>query len=183
MKMISKWTSVKILLTMCCAVGVILLTNGMTAQAAPAAPAVTETINTYVPPAWVPTEPADIYRYSLVGGEDPFYQVVTSMDTIRMVIDVQGPLFFDAVALIQGDYTLGRTYNIFVNNILTYYNGNNVKIELQIPESLQEEGRTFRMFGVSEDGAVAFYSDLDNDPTTITFETNKFYAFVLGYVD
>ncbi len=143
----------------------------------------TDTTTTYVPAAWVPTDPADIYRYSLLGPEAPFYKVLSSVDSIQMVKEIQGPLFFDAVELIQGDYKLARTYNIFVNNTLTYDNGNSVKIELQIPQDLQKEGRTFRMFGVTEDGKNFVLEDLDTDPTTITFAANRFYAFALGYID
>ncbi len=152
----------------------------------PTAPSTTTTTTpttTYIPPAWVPTEAADIFRYSLYGSHIPDYKVVLSTDSIYMERAVQGPLFFKAVALIQGDYTLARSYNIFVNNDLLYYNGNSTKITLQIPETLQKEGRTFRMFCVTEDGKVSSLKDLDKDPTTITFETNQFYAFALAYVD
>ncbi len=138
----------------------------------------------YIPPAWVPTEPADIYRHSLKGTEEIHSEVVAAgTDQIYMVNEVQGQLFIDAISLVQGDYTLARTYTIFVNDTLVYNTDNKVRIVLQIPETLQKENRNFRMFCVTENGAVVTLPDLDQDPTTITFETNRFYAFALGYID
>ncbi|MFI3213385.1 MAG: hypothetical protein R3Y24_08575 [Eubacteriales bacterium] len=100
-----------------------------------------------------------------------------------MVNEIQGQLFFDALESVQGEYILARTYNILVNNQLCY-SADNAIIELEIPETLQEEDRTYSMFSVTEGGLANSLPDLDQELTTITFATNnQYYAFALGYMD
>ena len=61
-----------------------------------------------------------------------------------------------------------------------------VRIVMNIPEELQSSGRTFCIIRAhkEEDGSllISYLKDLDDDPAKITFETNKFSSYAIGYV-
>jgi hypothetical protein len=56
-----------------------------------------------------------------------------------------------------------------------------VEITLKIPSAVYKKNREYKMICVTKGGQPFVYNDLDSDPTTITIETNKFYAYALIY--
>ena len=76
-----------------------------------------------------------------------------------------------------------NTYNILVDKKYVNEVTTPVKITLTIPQKLQKTGRTFEMIVVNKNGIPYVLKDEDNDATTITFMTSKFYAFTLCYKD
>lgn len=57
-----------------------------------------------------------------------------------------------------------------------------ITITIAIPEEYQADGRTFSVIRVHE-GVATVLEDLDDDPTTITFQTNLFSTYAVTYVD
>ena len=146
--------------------------------------------------AWVPTTPEEIYAYGLFGAGDyvdiegDFYSVSeqTNDYPIEMKRITQGPLCIATMKNYEiGGYTLSRTYNILPEGAdwknPIYKMDKAVEITLKIPTALQKEGCTYRMSCVTENGMSFLLEDIDNDPNTITFRTDRFYAFALYYRD
>ena len=111
-------------------------------------------------------------------------QYTLSEDTVYPV-DVenamQGPMCFQVFELVLGDYTIGRTYNIYAGSDIIRSTDQEVQITLEIPSALYKEGREYKMICVTEGGQPIVYDDLDSDPGTITIKTDKFYAYALIY--
>lgn len=61
-----------------------------------------------------------------------------------------------------------------------------MRIVMKVPEELKASGRTFCVIRAhqGQDGnlTVSFLQDLDDDPTTITIETNQFSSYAIGYI-
>ncbi len=57
-----------------------------------------------------------------------------------------------------------------------------VTITIAVPEELQKAGRTFVVYRL-HDGKVDELKDLDNDPATVTIETDRFSTYALAYAD
>lgn len=97
----------------------------------------------------------------------------------------QGPLCDIAFKYAQGINWLVTDYlNITVNNSLTTYStSNTVKIRLTIPDDLIATGRKWYMICISEGGTPYYYEDEDSSDSTITFTTDKFYAYAMCYND
>ncbi len=85
---------------------------------------------------------------------------------------------FEAVL---GDYTIGRTYNIYPPSGTTYSMDKEVEFTIKIPSAIYKENREYKMICVTEDGQPTVYNDSDSDPETITIKTDKFYAYALIY--
>jgi len=131
---------------------------------------------------WEPITPDEKKRYAVVGREAVEY-AADKANTYDVAIfnSMQGPLCFDSFEAVLGDFTIGRTYNICPNNSKVYSMSDSARITLTIPKALRKDGRVFKMICVTENGAPYVLNDLDNNPNTITFSTNKFYAFALIY--
>ena len=116
-------------------------------------------------------------------GKEPVECVPAATNTYAVSVRnaMQGPKCFVSFEAVLGDYTIGRTYNILPENKTTYSMNSAAKITLSIPKALCKDGRDFRMICVTENGMPYVLKDLDNDPNTITFETDKYYAFALIY--
>ena len=145
---------------------------------------------------WVPTTPEEIYAHSLFGAgdytdmEDNFYRVseLTKEYPVEMERMIQGPLCIAVMKNYETDgYILSRTYNLLPEGAdlkkPIYEMDEDVEIILTIPKALQKEGRSYRMSCVTKDGYSFLLEDLDQDANTITFKTDRFYAFALYYKD
>lgn len=97
----------------------------------------------------------------------------------------QGPLCDAAFKYAQGhDWLVTDYFNIVVNNSYsTYETPNNVRIQLTIPDDLIVSGRKWRMICVSRNGSIYSFADEDANDSTITFTTNRFYAYAMSYND
>ena len=134
------------------------------------------------PPTWIPQTPEEIKRFACLGSEKLEYSCSERNPYgIIFVKSVQGPKCFASFEAVLGDYTIGRTYSAYVNGRLIYSMPQKARVTLVIPETLRKEGRVFKMICVTKDGRPIIYNDLDKDPDTITFDTNKFYAYALIY--
>ncbi|MFI3214502.1 MAG: hypothetical protein R3Y24_14380 [Eubacteriales bacterium] len=103
--------------------------------------------------------------------------------SVNVYNEVQGQLCVDEFQALAGDDVLARTYNILPNDKMVYKMDTAATIVLEIPETLLEEGRTFFMLCVTEDGKSIKLSDLDKEASTITVKTDSFYAFALCYTE
>lgn len=131
---------------------------------------------------WVPTTPDEKKRYAVMGKEAvECVPAATNKYAVSVRNAMQGPKCFVSFEAVLGDYTIGRTYNILPENKTAYSMSSAAKITLSIPKALRKDGRDFRMICVTENGMPYVLKDLDNDPNTITFETDKYYAFALIY--
>ncbi len=137
----------------------------------------------YISPAWEPTTPEEIFAFGLKGSDSPSYSVVEGEEPIAVYNEVQGPLCINVMKVAAGQATLGRTYSILVNDAYVYGTDGTYTITLSIPEELRQEGRTFQMICVTENGAYNVLEDLDTNNDTITFATKNFHAFGLCYQD
>ena len=133
-------------------------------------------------PTWKPTTPDEIKRYSFVGKEKVnFVADANNAYPVTIVNAMQGKLCFDAFEAVLGDYSIGRTYNIFPNKKTAYKMDSVAKITLSIPKALQGENREYKMICVTKNGQPIILEDMDLNPSTITFETDSYYAFALVY--
>lgn len=131
---------------------------------------------------WKPTTPDEIKRYRCVGKEDVRYTLPTdNVYPIDVENSVQGPLCFQAFEFVLGEYTIGRTYNIYALSDTTYSTDQEVQITLEIPTALYQKSRDYKMICVTKGGLPIVYDDLDSNPETITIKTNKYYAYALIY--
>ncbi len=133
---------------------------------------------------WVPTTPDEKERYSYFGREKLNYIVGTEGGyKAELVNMMQGRLFFDSVEAAMGDYSIARTYNVEIDGKLVYETAMPAMFVMNIPEAYLAAGRDYKMVCISKGGEVTILDDLDTAPETITFLTNKFYAFALIYKD
>ena len=131
---------------------------------------------------WKPTTPDEIKRYACVGKEA--VQYTPSKDNaykIEINNAIQGPMCYKSFEAVLGDYTIGRTYNIYPPSGTTYSMDKEVEFTIKIPSAIYKENREYKMICVTEDGQPTVYNDSDSDPETITIKTNKFYADALIY--
>lgn len=133
---------------------------------------------------WEPVTPDEMKRYAVCGGE----KVVFTADgknayDVTVQNSVQGEKCFVSFEAVLGNYTIGRTYNIFPSGEAVYRKDSKARITLSIPETLQADNRKFRMISVTENGRPVVLEDLDSNSKTITFETDTYYAFALVYKD
>ena len=131
---------------------------------------------------WKPTTPDEIKRYACVGKETVRY--TTSKDNdypISIENAVQGPMCFKSFEAVLGDYTIGRTFNIYSLSKNTYSMDEEIQVTIKIPSAIYKENRDYKMICVTKGGQPILYNDLDSDPETITIKTNKFYAYALIY--
>ena len=104
-----------------------------------------------------------------------------------MANSVQGPLCQKAFEAVCGDYSIARTYNIFpgTSNLRSpvYELKDEVELTIEIPKSLQKDGRSFEMICVSAQGKPYVFKDLDDNSASVTIKTKYFYAYALCYKD
>lgn len=55
-----------------------------------------------------------------------------------------------------------------------------MQVVLDVPENVKDDGREYYIARV-HDGTLSILSDIDDDPNTITFETDRFSAYAIGY--
>ncbi len=136
----------------------------------------------YSTPGWTPTTPDEMKRYALMGKEPVEYvAATTNAYNLTVLNSMQGPKCFVSFEAVLGDYKMGRTYSIYPAKNKVSSMEQAAKLTITIPNALRADGRSFKMICVTEDGTPYILNDLDKDPNTITFETNKFYAFALIY--
>ncbi len=131
---------------------------------------------------WKPTTPDEIKRYACVGKETVRYTASKDNDyPISIENAVQGPMCFKSFEAVLGDYTIGRTFNIYSLSKNTYSMDEEIQVTIKIPSAIYKENRDYKMICVTKGGQPILYNDLDSDPETITIKTNKFYAYALIY--
>lgn len=66
----------------------------------------------------------------------------------RLIIEnaMQGPLCFDSFEAVLGDYTIGRTYNIYPYPDKVYSMGEEVQFTMKIPETIYKSDRTNKFY-------------------------------------
>lgn len=131
---------------------------------------------------WEPTTPDEIRRYECVGKEAVDY-TPSSKNTYPLAFmnAMQGPACFASFEAVLGDYTIGRTYNIYPAGNCTYSMEQEAEVTIKIPEAIYAPDRDYKMICVTKDGQPVILNDLDKNPDTVTVRTNKFYAFALIY--
>lgn len=133
---------------------------------------------------WEPTTPDEIRRYTACSSEEVKYTAdEKNAYTVTVQNSVQGEKCFESFEAVLGGYTIARTYNILPSGEPAYQMDSKARITFNIPETLQADGREFRMICVTENGRPVVLEDLDSDAQTITFETDTYYAFALVYRD
>ena len=88
---------------------------------------------------------------------------------------------FKSFEAVLGDYTIGRTYNIYPLSDTIYNMEKEIQFTIKIPPAIYKEDRDYKMICVTKDGQPIIYNDSDSDPETITINTNNFYAYALIY--
>lgn len=138
-----------------------------------------------LPSWWQPTTQEEKIRYSCFGKEKLEYTTPDNQPfNINIQNAMQGEKCFEVFQNIAGDYTIARTYNIYpIGTQLQYSTPDEITVSLTIPEILRQKNREFKMICVSQNGIPFIFEDKDKDPDTITFSTDKFYAFALVYKD
>lgn len=134
---------------------------------------------------WKPSTPEEAKRYECFG-KDKVQYVIPANSPYPITIEnaMQGSKCFEVFEAVSNGYSIGRTYNIYPKGNRTNAPiGEKVKITLTIPDELRKEGRIFKMICVSGKGIPTVLEDLDESNGSITFETDKFYAFALVYND
>lgn len=133
---------------------------------------------------WKPTTPDEKKRYACMGKETVQYTLAKSND-YRLIIEnaMQGPLCFDSFEAVLGNYTIGRTYNVYTYPDRVYSMDKEVEFTIKIPKAIYKPDRKYKMICVTKDGLPIIYEDLDNNSETITVRSNKFYAYALIYRD
>ena len=82
------------------------------------------------------------------------------------------------------DYLVTSYWNIVINNDFNIRETPGpITICLTLPADLQKTDRNWRMICVSRDGLVYSFADEDEEPETITFSPDRFYAFALCFND
>ena len=152
------------------------------AESTPVASSVMNSGKKAVVETWKPTTPDELKRYNCMGKEAVEYTLPKDND-YRIDIEnaMQGPMCFKSFEAVLGDYTIGRTYNIYALSETTYNIDKEIQFTIKIPSGIYKDGREYKMICVTQGGRPAVYSDLDSDPETITIKTNKFHAYALIY--
>lgn len=131
---------------------------------------------------WEPATSDEIKRYACMGKEEVHY-IQPKDNACQIVIEnaMQGPLCFEAFEALLGDYTIGRTYNIYEPSDISYSMEEKIQFTIEIPSAIYKDDREYKMICVTEGGLPVMYDDLDTDPETVTIKTDKFYAYALVY--
>lgn len=131
---------------------------------------------------WKPVTPDEKKRYACMGKEKIEY-ILPKDNAYRIAIEnaMQGPMCFQSFEAVLGDYTIGRTYNIYPSSVSSYNMDKEIQFTIKIPSAIYEEGREYKMICVTEGGQPVVYNDSDRNPETITIKTNQFYAYALIY--
>lgn len=133
-------------------------------------------------PAWKPATPDEIKRYACKGNEVIDYTLAEgNAYPVTIMNAMQGSMCFVSFEAVLGDYTIGRTYNIYPTGNLTYSMDKEVEITMKIPAAICQPDREYKMICVTKGGQPVICEDLDKVTETITFKTNNFYAFALIY--
>ena len=89
----------------------------------------------------------------------------------------------------EGKYVIGQylelDLNIYVDNEINRavtLTEEPIQITIDIPEDMFSEKREYVIIR-EHDGTMDILEDIDNDPRTITFETDRFSTYVIGYSD
>ncbi|MDE7276943.1 MAG: leucine-rich repeat domain-containing protein, partial [Lachnospiraceae bacterium] len=131
---------------------------------------------------WKPTTLDELKRYTCMGKEDVRYTLPKdNAYPIVMENAMQGAMCFKSFEAVLGDYTIGRTYNIYALSNTTYSTDEEVQLTIEIPSAIYKNDRDYKMICVTKGGKPIVYNDLDSNPGTITIRTNKFYAYALIY--
>lgn len=131
---------------------------------------------------WKPTTPDEMKRYACMGKDVVRYtQAGDNAYPIDIKNAMQGPMCFQSFETVLGDYTIGRTYNIYAISNTTYSTDKEVQFSIKIPSDIYRADREYKMICVTKGGQPIVYNDLDSDPETVTVKTNKFYAYALIY--
>lgn len=131
---------------------------------------------------WKPTTLDELKRYTCMGKEDVRYTLPKdNAYPIVMENAMQGAMCFKSFEAVLGDYTIGRTYNIYALSNTTYSTDEEVQLTIEIPSAIYKNDRDYKMICVTKGGKPIIYNDLDSNPGTITIRTNKFYAYALIY--
>lgn len=154
-----------------------VVTGNITISAAPTPPPTPSSA-----PIWTPSED-DLYRSSLVGWMPVEFTTSSVPYEFELINELQGPLCFDVFHAFRGDYIIGATYSSLVDDMRIQQLSQGITVTLQIPSSLQKENRSYEMICVHKDGNAVVLADLDTNSNTITFRTDKGYAFALCYKD
>lgn len=135
--------------------------------------------------AWTPTTEEEKTRYLCYGKEKVEYTTKNDqLFDVNIQNAMQGKQCFEVFENAAGNYTIARTYNIYpLGSKEKYATEEKVTISLVVPETLRKQNREFKMICVSQDGIPFIFDDKDKDPDTITFSTDKFYAYALIYKD
>lgn len=152
------------------------------AESTPMASSVMNSGKKAVVETWKPTTPDELKRYNCMGKEAVEYTLPKDND-YRIDIEnaMQGPMCFKSFEAVLGDYTIGRTYNIYALSETTYNIDKEIQFTIKIPSGIYKDGREYKMICVTQGGQPIIYSDLDSDPETITIKTNQFHAYALIY--
>jgi len=145
-------------------------------------PSVIDSATKPVEETWKPATFDEKRRYACMGKEAVHYfQSNDAAYQVEIYNAMQGPMCFKSFEAVLGDYTIGRTYNIYPLSGNAYSTDGEIQITLKIPPSIYKKGREYKMICVTKDGEPIVYNDLDNSPETITIKTDKFYAYALIY--
>lgn len=133
---------------------------------------------------WKPRTPDEIKRYAAYSREKVNYTAdEKNAYAVTVQNAMQGKMCYDSFEAVLGDWVMGRTYNIYPSGKSIYKMDSKARITLDIPKTLQADGREFKMICVTEKGLPVVLKDMDSDQETITFETDVYYAFALIYKD
>lgn len=135
------------------------------------------------PRSWeLPPLPDEKKRRACVGTEAVRYtQPKDNAYRVEIENSIQGPRCFDSFEAVLGDYTIGRTYNIYADSKKTYSKDKKVQFTIKIPEQIYKDDRKYKMICVTKNGVPVLYEDLDDNLETVTIKTNQFYAYALIY--
>ncbi|MDL2300925.1 hypothetical protein LJC58_01065 [Lachnospiraceae bacterium OttesenSCG-928-D06] len=133
---------------------------------------------------WKPTTAEEVKRTSFKSSVPVKIQSVTGTNReVSITGEIQGQKYIDAVESILGNYTIGATFNILIDNGKTYLEGDTIQISMAVPKALMAENRTYIMITVDENGVPHILQDLDSNDSTITFSCEKGYAYSLCFLD
>ncbi len=118
--------------------------------------------------SWKPVTPDEKKRYACVGRETVRYAAPKeNAYQVDIKNAMQGPMCFRSFESVLGDYTIGRTYNIYPPSGRTFSMDKEIELTIEIPSELFRENREYKMICVTKGGQPIVYSDLDRDPETI----------------
>lgn len=131
---------------------------------------------------WKPATPEEQKRYDCLGKEAVQY-IPAKDNAYQVTVEnaMQGAMCFQSFEAVLEDYTIGRTYNIYSPSGNMYSMDKEIQLTMKIPSDIYKANREYRMICVTKGGQPIVYKDLDNNPETITIQTNKFYAYALIY--